>query len=94
MSPRDDDLATLDRILLPCNEPELSTLEVTAFVEMRHRLRTSHLPLTERQRTWATEVDARLRPIDVRGIPPLSGRVPTIPVLAAPLPKRPPGSRP
>ena len=86
------DLILLDRILDRRNDPELTPTERRAFHDMRCAIRAGDLSrLTSKQASWAREVDARLKPIDLRMVPPLTGRVATMPVLAAPLPKRPPG---
>lgn len=86
------DIEVLDRILHQKNDPEITAVERRAFHDMRCMLRSGDQEkLTMKQRQWACEVDARTRPIDLSKVPALSGRVPTMPVLAAPLPKRPPG---
>jgi len=86
------DLELLDRILDPRNDPELSPAERRAFHDMRCTIRAGDQGrLTAKQAAWANEVNARLRPIDLSTVPGLTGRVPTMSVLAAPLPKRPPG---
>jgi hypothetical protein len=88
-----DDLAVLDNILQPCNDPELSPEERRAFSDMRFALRSGDADyLSAKQRAWADTVWERLKPIDLSKVP---GKRPitdwTVSVLAAPLPKRPPG---
>lgn len=93
MNRRDDDLAMLVRILRPCNAPELSESERTSFRDMHAHLRKeTHYALSPKQRKWALEVDARLKPIDVANVP--RGREAAVPeVLRRPLPLRPPHRR-
>lgn len=85
------DIEMLARILRPYNAPELSAREEQMAREMFSALGTHEYErLTVKQRSWATEIDARLRPLDILKVP--KGRPVQVPaVLRAPLPLKPPG---
>ncbi len=91
---RESDLHLLNTILHPSNHHELTQVEIDAFARMRAELMAGerHM-LSKRQRSWAEEVDARLKPIDASKVP--CGREIESPWMLRPenLPKRPPGMR-
>jgi hypothetical protein len=67
---RELDLALLRAILSPANEPELGGQEQVGFTDMLDKLVSGqHSRLTPKQRSWATDVESRLRPIDVSKVP-------------------------
>jgi|SRR5579859_4827115 len=89
---RQADLAMLDRILAPHNQPEMSQSEYEAFVEMRSILLSSgrHV-LSRKQRLWAEDADKRLRALPASEVP--RGREVPIPEVLRVLPLRPPHRR-
>ncbi len=86
---READLKLLRSVMAPANEAERSAGESQAFGEMLSLMESGerHV-LSDKQRRWALEVAARLRPVRAADVP--RGReVPTPPVLQN-LPKKPP----
>jgi hypothetical protein len=84
---RESDLALLRGILSPGNNPEVTPYERGAFEGMVRDLHTASR-LTDRQRAWANDVAARLKPIDVSKVP--RGREVATPPALQNLPKSPP----
>jgi hypothetical protein len=97
---RESDLALLRSILSPANDPEVSAYERGAFAEMLAQLEgvggdgcskcNSQFisRLAPKQRAWANDVAARLKPIDVSKV--LRGREVPTPAVLQKLPKSPP----
>lgn len=94
MTRRDDDIAILVQILRPANGPALSQAEHDAFRELHASLASGdHGALSKKQRRWAEETAARLRPIAAASVP--VWRAVHTPEMLRPenLPKRPPHRR-
>lgn len=69
MTRRDDDIAILVAILRPANEPELTEAERQAFREMHTNLTNGERSvLSRKQRVWASETEAKLRPLDAANV--------------------------
>jgi hypothetical protein len=86
---RELDLALLRAILDLANEPELGGQEQVGFTDMLDKLVSGQYSrLTPKQRSWATDVELRLRPIDVSKVP--RGREVVEPEALRVKPKKPP----
>ncbi len=93
MRQRESDLALLRSILSPGNAPELSEYEMTAFGGMLLDLSGARISrLSKSQLSWAQDVAARLKPIDVSKVP--RGREVATPAVLTNLPKAPPKRAP
>lgn len=89
MSP---DILLLQEILQPSNAPELTDGERDAFADMLADLQSGERSvLSRKQRAWAEETAARLKPIDATKVP--RGREVPTPKVLQQLPKRPPPRR-
>jgi hypothetical protein len=94
MNDRSEDVKLLETLLNPSNDPELSEYERNMFVSMLNRLQTGEYQrLSRKQRTMATEVHERLKPIEASKV--ARGKAVELPEVLRPenLPKSPPGGR-
>jgi hypothetical protein len=88
------DLSLLERILAPQNAPELSPYERGAFAGMLADLKSGErATLSRKQRKFAEDTDARLKPIDAATV--AKGKSVETPACLRRenLPMRPPGGR-